>query len=205
MPAPLTLADISDVRAYERERETFREHIIDLKARRRVHVATVLSFVFENRDTMRFQIQEMARVEKLTTDVQIQAELDVYNKLIPQDGRLCATLFIECTSDEQLREWLPKLVGIERAVELRIGTGPGEVVVPCEPEADHAAQLTRAEITSAVHYLFFDVGALFDTQSAAAAAVQSGPTSLVVTHPAYLEVASLGNATRGELASDLLD
>jgi Protein of unknown function (DUF3501) len=174
MSSPLTLADIADVRAYERERESFRDFIIDLKSRRRVHVGTVLSFVFESRDTMRFQIQEMARVEKLVTDEQIQTELNVYNALIPQKGRLCATLFIECTSDDQLREWLPKLVGIERAVELRIGEGPAQIVIPCEPEADHAAQLTREEITSAVHYLFFD-----------------------------LEVTSLTDGTRAELASDL--
>jgi Protein of unknown function (DUF3501) len=197
MSSPLTLADIADVRAYERERESFRDFIIDLKSRRRVHVGTVLSFVFESRDTMRFQIQEMARVEKLVTDEQIQTELNVYNALIPQKGRLCATLFIECTSDDQLREWLPKLVGIERAVELRIGEGPAQIVIPCEPEADHAAQLTREEITSAVHYLFFDVGA------ANAALLAAGPATLVVTHPAYLEVTSLTDGTRAELASDL--
>jgi Protein of unknown function (DUF3501) len=199
MATPLTLTDIADVRAYERERETFRDYIINLKSRRRVHVGTVLSFVFESRDTMRFQIQEMARVEKLVTDDQIQTELNVYNALIPQGGRLCATLFIECTSDDQLHEWLPKLVGIERAVELRIGEGSDQIVIPCEPEADHAAQLTREEITSAVHYLFFDVGA------ANAAVLAAGPASLVVTHPAYLEVTSLGDATRAELAADLQD
>ncbi len=199
MPAPLSLADISDVRAYERERESFREYIIDLKGRRRVHVGTVLSFVFENRDTMRFQIQEMARVEKLSSDEQIQTELDVYNKLIPRHGRLCATLFIECTSDEQLREWLPKLVGIESAVELRIGEGADHIVVRSEPEEDHAAQLTRADITSAVHYLYFDMGAT------PADSLRRGPASLVVTHPAYREATALGNTTRDELAKDLQD
>jgi hypothetical protein len=199
MATQLTLADIADVRAYERERESFREHIINLKSRRRVHVGTVLSFVFESRETMRFQIQEMARVEKLITDEQIQNELNVYNALIPQGGRLCATLFIECTSDDQLREWLPKLVGIERAVELRIGEGADAIVIPCEPEADHAAQLTREEITSAVHYLFFPVGVEH------ADALAAGPASLVITHPAYLEVTALGDATRSELAGDLAE
>ncbi len=80
----LTLADITDARAYEREREAFREHIIELKRRRRVHVGTLVTMVFENRETMRFQIQEMARVERIFTDEGIQEELDVYNPLVPE-------------------------------------------------------------------------------------------------------------------------
>jgi Protein of unknown function (DUF3501) len=193
----LTLADIADVRAYEREREAFRDHIISLKALRRVHVGTIISIVFESRETIRFQIQEMARVEKLVSDSQIQTELDIYNPLIPAAGRLCATLFIECTSDDQLREWLPKLVGIETNVELRIGEGDHQRRVRCIPESSHAAQLTRAEITSAVHYIFFDVGAEH------ADAVGNGPVSLVVTHPDYLELTELTDGTRNQLATDL--
>ena len=67
----LVLADIADIRAYERERQQFRAHVIALKKRRRVHLGTILTLVFENRDTIRFQIQEMARVEKLYSDEQI--------------------------------------------------------------------------------------------------------------------------------------
>jgi hypothetical protein len=193
----LTLADIADVRAYERERDEFREHVIAVKAVRRVHVGTIISLVFENRDTIRFQVQEMARVEKLTTDAAIQGELDVYNPLISREGRLTATLFIECTTDEQMREWFPKLVGIESAVELRIGEGPRQVLVRCHPEAAHQAQLTREEITSAVHYVHFDVGAEH------AAALAAGPATLAVVHPAYLEETQLGEATRCSLAADL--
>ena len=75
-----------------------------------------LSLVFENQETVRFQIQEMARAEQITTDDGIRDELAVYNRLLPGDGELSATMFIELTSDDQLREWLPRLVGIERAV-----------------------------------------------------------------------------------------
>ena len=106
----LALDDIADVRAYERERDTFRPHVIELKRRRRVHLGTVVTFVFENRDTIRFQIQEMARVEKLISDADIQVELDTYNPMVPDPGQVCATMFIELTSDDQMREWLPKLV-----------------------------------------------------------------------------------------------
>ena len=197
--AKLEIGDILDLRAYERVRDAERARIIELKTLRRVHVGTILSLVFENRDTMLFQIHEMARAEKIVTDAALQTELDIYNPLIPADGRLSATLFIECTSNDDLRQWLPRLVGIERAVELHIGEGPDAVVIGCVPEAAHDAQLTRGQITSAVHYLFFPVGAEY------AEALRRGPARLVVTHPAYLEETDLGAGTRAELAADLAD
>ena len=72
----LTLDDILDVRAYERERDAYRRRIIDLKSRRRLPLGTFISLIFENRETIRSQIQEMARAEQLTTDEEIQIELD---------------------------------------------------------------------------------------------------------------------------------
>ena len=139
----LTIDDIADLRAYERERDDFRAAIIALKKRRRVAVGPIVTLVFENRDTIRFQIQEMARAEKILTDEAIQAELDIYNPLIPEPGSSSATLFIELTSDERAREWLPKLVGIESSVELRMGPQDPQRVVRCVVDADHLKQLTR--------------------------------------------------------------
>src|SRR3712207_4698094 len=110
--AKLTLDDIADLRAYERERDDFRKHIIELKRHRRIPVGPIVTLVFENRDTIRFQIQEMARAEKMLSDEAIETELDIYNPLIPSAGELSATLFIELTSKDDLMEWLPKLVGI---------------------------------------------------------------------------------------------
>ncbi len=193
--AKLTLADIADLRAYEREREEFRARIIELKGRRRVHVGPFLTFVFENRDTIRFQIQEMARVEKIISDEGIEAELRAYNPLIPEPGQLSTTMFIELTTEAQLREWLPKLVGIERQVELRVG--PAAETVPCTVDPDHEKQLTRDEITASVHYVTF---ALTDAQVAAFA---EGPVVLAVTHPAYRHELELTEATRAELLTDL--
>ena len=120
---PLTLEDIADQRAYERERDEFRSKVIAAKRLRRVSVGPVVTFVFENRLTIRFQVQEMARAEKMVTDQQIQHELDVYNQLLPSPGELSATLFIELISEEDLRTWLPRLVGIERSCEMRVGHG----------------------------------------------------------------------------------
>src|SRR4029450_1370249 len=82
---------------YEKVRAAMRERVIELKRRRRVTVGEHLSFVFENRDTVVFQIQEMCRVERITDDAKIQDELDVYNALLPGPRELSATLFIEIT------------------------------------------------------------------------------------------------------------
>ena len=197
-PRSLTLADISDLRAYERGRVSERERIVAVKALRRVHVGIIMSMVFENRDTMRFQVQEMARAEKMATDEQIQHELDVYNKLIPRPGELSITMFIECTTDDQMKYWFPRLVGVERELELRIGApGTDQVVVRCTPEEDHEAQLTRDDITSAVHYVRFEVGAQHADSFAA------GPVELACTHPNYLESTQLSNAVRASLVQDL--
>jgi len=193
----LTIDDISDLRAYERERAGFRSHVIALKKRRRVHVGPVVTLLFENRDTIRFQIQEMARVEKLISDEAIETELAIYNPLIPVAGALSATLFIELTSEAELRHWLPRLVGIETQVELRIGSGDDRVSVPCVVDADHAKQLTRDEITASVHYVHWQ---LTDDEIAAFA---HGPVQVAATHPEYLHAAELSDATRVELLGDL--
>jgi hypothetical protein len=128
----------------------------------------------------------------MLTDEAIQTELDIYNPLVPEPGRLAATLFVELTSDAELREWLPKLVGIERAIRLRIG----DDVVAARPEDAHEAQLTREEITAAVHYVWFD---LTPDQ---VAALTSRPVVLVVEHPAYAHEVVLGPDTVRELAVD---
>jgi hypothetical protein len=198
---PLTLDDIADQRAYERERDEFRARVIATKKLRRISVGPVVTLTFENRLTMRFQVQEMARAEKMLSDEQIQHELDVYNRLLPGEGELSATLFLELTTEEQLRTWLPRLVGIESACVLRIGDGASVQEVRSTPEQEHQANLTREATTSAVHYVRFHVT---DDQARAFAA---GPVTLVVDHPDYpdgIPGTPLSEATRDELASDLI-
>lgn len=217
MTRRLTLDDIADLRAYERERHEFRERVIALKKKRRVPVGPLVTLTFENRDTMRFQVQEMARAEKILSDDAIQHELDTYNALIPEPGTLSATLFVELTSKEQLQEWLPRLVGIERSVELVIGSGPGwrssaqasirgssssdgdpgSVVVKAAPEESHDEQLTRPDVTASVHYLRFELSGDLVERFAAE------PVVLAVNHEQYAEGATLGEETKSELLRDL--
>jgi len=194
----LTIDDITDLRAYERERDEFRTRVIALKKRRRVQVGPVTTFVFENRDTIRFQIQEMARVEKLISDDAIEGELRAYNPLIPEPGHLSATLFVELVDEAQLREWLPRLVGIESAAQLRIGSGDATVVVRCTPDPDHEKLLTRDEITSAVHYVSWQLDAAQIEAFAAADMVV-----LELDHPQYQHATELDPDARAELLADL--
>ena len=95
----LTVDDIVDHRAYERERPEFRAGIIDMKRRRRIALGDIVTIVFENTDTMRWQVQEMARAERMLTDDAIAHEVETYNELIPNPGELSGTLFIELTDD----------------------------------------------------------------------------------------------------------
>jgi hypothetical protein len=191
----LTLDDVLDLRAYERVRGDYRAKVIALKKNRRVALGPIMTFVFECLDTVRFQVQEMARVEKIISDEGIQTELDIYNRLLPAPGELSATLLIELTSEPDLREWLPKLVGIETKVGVAMD---GDVVLSV-PEAEHAAALSREEITPAVHYLRFPFG---DEQVEAFRAASE--VALVSEHPAYPARSVLAPAVREQLLGDLL-
>lgn len=193
---PLGLDDITDQRAYEREREARRAEIIELKRLRRVAIGPIVSAVFENRATMRHQIQEMARAEKLTTDEQILAELAVYNPLVPGPGELSMTLFIELTEESALRKWLPELLGIERSVELVLGPPCSQLRLGAAVEPSHGAQLTRETTTAAVHY----VKIFLDGDARRRFAAE--PARIAIVHPSYRHETVLSMEQKASLIDD---
>jgi Protein of unknown function (DUF3501) len=187
----LTNSDIKDLREYERERDAFRAEIIGMKKKRRIHVGDIVTMVFENAATMRFQIQEMARVERLIRDEQIEHELATYNELIPEDGELSSTLFIEINDDQALRYWLPRLTAIQDHVHIDVA---GVWSTGREPDVD---RLTREDdMTTTVHYLKFS---FTDAQRAAFA---DGPVAIVIDHPEYQERTELTAEQRDEVVGD---
>jgi Protein of unknown function (DUF3501) len=187
----LTNSDIKDLREYERERDAFRAEIIGMKKKRRIHVGDIVTMVFENAATMRFQIQEMARVERLIRDEQIEHELATYNELIPEDGELSSTLFIEINDDQALRYWLPRLTAIQDHVHIDVA---GERSTGREPDVD---RLTREDdMTTTVHYLKFSFTA------AQRAAFADGPVAIVIDHPEYQERTELTAEQRDEVVGD---
>lgn len=192
----LTVDDIHDVRAYERERDDFRRRIIELKRTRRVALGPIMTIVFENTDTMLWQVQEMARAERMARDEQIAHEIDTYNQLIPDAGELSATLLLELTSEVALREWLPRLVDIEYAVKIVLADGSEARGMPSDEDE---ARLTRPDTTAAVHYVKFR----FTPEQVAAFARE--PVRIVIDHAEYPQDVVLTPAQHASLAADLHD
>jgi Protein of unknown function (DUF3501) len=192
----LTVDDIVDMRAYERERDVLRRTIIDLKRVRRIALGPIMTMVFENTVTMRWQVQEMARAERMLRDEQIAHEVETYNQLIPDENELSATLMIELTSEPALREWLPRLIGIEHhcAIVLPDGTR----VLGAVSDEDES-RLTRDDTTAAVHFLKFRFTPA-DVEMFA-----SGPVHIVVDHPEYDQDVLLDPDQYQQLLSDLRD
>ena len=190
----LTVDDILDLRAYEKVRAEKKTEVLEIKRRRRIELGTFVTVMFESRDTMWYQIQEMLRAERVISEEGVVDELRAYNPLIPEAGQLCATVFIELTSESAMREWLTKLVGIEKS--FRILLGNGREVSPVTDE-QHDEALTRDDVTAAVHYIRFEFG------PDDLAAFREGPVTLVCVHPNYREAMELADFTVEELARDL--
>ena len=101
----LTQQDLLPPDEYEQQRDAYRSRIISLKQRRRLSLGPLITLVFENRETLQFQIQEMIRAERILEPAKVQDELDVYNALLPAVHELSATLLIEITEAATMKEW----------------------------------------------------------------------------------------------------
>lgn len=188
---PVTLDDVVGLERYEAIREEVRRRVIALKKARRVSVGPELTFVFENHDTVYFQIQEMLRAERITDLDAVRAELAVYNALLPAPGELSATLLIEITDQASVAERLLEFLGIETCVALLVG----DRRVCAEFEAGRS----REDRLSAVQYVRFALPPV----ARAAFADPSEPVRLVVDHPHYRHETAIGGAIRDSLAADL--
>ncbi len=188
----VTLDEIMGLERYERIRDEFRRRIIDLKKNRRVSVGDHITFVFENHDTVLFQIQEMLRAEHITDIDKIRFELDTYNTLIPDEGELSATMLIEITELSQIRPALVRLIGIEKAVTLHIGD---QFVTPGVFEPGRS----KEDNLSAVQYVRFP----FVPEARAVFKDERQEVRLVIDHPNYQAQAVLSPAVRHALAAEL--
>jgi len=189
---PLTVEDIRNLHEYEIERPDFRQQVIGLKARRRLPLGPLMTVVFENRDTVRFQIQEMLRVERIVQPDRVQDEIDVYNELLPGPGEVAATLFIEITDQERVQSVLDGFIGLDEPGHLRLTVG-GK---PCP--ALFAPGQSREDRISAVHYIRFPLGA-----EGRAALERGEEAALEVSHGDYSARQVLPGATVDELIADL--
>lgn len=188
----VVLDDILGFTAYEKVRERFREQIIEKKKQRRVLVGDKVSVVFENRDTVIFQIQEMLRAERIADLDKIREEIEVYNELVPDPGELSATLFLEIEDQSHLREDLLKFLGIDETVSIKVG----DRVVPGRFEEGRS----KEDKISAVQYVKFP----FDA-AARQAFLDGAKAELVIDHPNYKAVTALATDVQKALAQDLMD
>lgn len=189
----LTANEIIPSAEYERQREGFRARIIELKQRRRISVGPLVTLVFENRETLLFQIQEMIRVEQIVEPAKVQEELDVYNALLPAAGELSATLLIEITDDARMKEWLDAFMGLDHGKKVSITAGGEQVFAEFEGGHSHETKI------SAVHFVRFPVPASIK----ALLADLRVPVRLSVQHGGYREEAPVPGSMREEWLRDL--
>ncbi|MHB8416783.1 MAG: DUF3501 family protein [Myxococcales bacterium] len=186
----LTPEDLWPNAVYEKARDEFRARLIALKGPRRVALGDSVTVLFENRDTVKFQLQEMLRAEGISSPEGVQAELDAYNDLVPGAGELSATLMIDVTRESEIAPMLQRLVGVEEALWLCFAGH--------ELRAQFQAGRSDGERISAVQFIRFELGpaerAAFET---------AGTAQLELRHAAYAASATLSGETLASLRRDL--
>ncbi len=188
---PIALHEIASLDCYAPRRDAYRDAVIRHKRDRRIAVGEKVTLVFEDRETLRFQVQEMCWIERISEPHRVQAELDVYNELLPGDDELSATLFIEITDSPSIRSELDRLIGIDEHVTLALGDS--------EVRARFDAKQLEAERISAVQYLRFSL----DAEQARRLGDPDCAATLRIDHPSYACEAPLPEPLRRSLCVDL--
>ena len=190
----LTRDDLYSLEEYARARAEFRSHVMAHKRDRKVALGPYATLYFEDRLTIKYQIQEMLRVERIFEPDGIEAELEAYNPLIPDGCNLKATLMLEYPDPEQRRAALARLVGVEDRVWLQVGEHDRVWAV-----ADEDLERETQEKTSSVHFVRFEL-----TEVMRAALKAGALLSLGVEHEGYREEAAmLAEPVRASLLADL--
>jgi Protein of unknown function (DUF3501) len=178
---------------YARERASFRAKALEHKKRRTVRLGEHVTLQFEDELTIRYQVQEMLRIERIFEDDGIQGELDAYNPLIPDGSNWKATMLLEYPEADERRRMLAVLKGVERRVWVQ--------VQGCERVnaiADEDLERENDEKTSSVHFLRFELSAAMRERIRRGAGVAVG-----VDHPNYRASAEVQPEVRTALAADL--
>ncbi|HEV2430201.1 MAG TPA: DUF3501 family protein [Burkholderiales bacterium] len=179
--------------AYAKQRNQFRAKVMEHKKRRTIHLGGNVTLQFEDELTIRYQVQEMLRIERIFEEEGIQHELDAYNPLVPDGSNWKATLMIEYPDSDERRRMLAALKGIERRVWVRVGD-----LEPVYAIADEDLERENDEKTSSVHFLRFELDAAMRER------LRDGiPVGVGVDHPQYRAAVELEPEVRAALASDL--
>jgi hypothetical protein len=188
----VVLSEILDIAQYEKARDGFRRRIIEMKKRLRVPVGPMVTFVFENHDTVLFQIQEMMRAERIANDDAIQHEINTYNQLLPGENELAATMLIELPDAARIRDEITRFHGVNTGEATYLQIGDERL-----PGVFDAGQSDDRRI-SAVQYARFR----FNDAQRKAFVTGAQEARLVIDHPNYRHSALIAGAVREALAKD---
>jgi hypothetical protein len=186
-------ASLMTLEAYARERSQFRAKVMAHKKNRTVQLGEYLTLIFEDELTIRYQVQEMLRVERIFEDEGIREELDAYNPLVPDGRNLKATMMLEYPEAEERRRRLAELIGIEDRVWIQVEGHERVWAI-----ADEDLERENEEKTSSVHFLRFEL-----TESMAQALKKGAGLAIGVDHPRYKEALEAPSAVRDALVKDL--
>jgi len=193
MPA-ITRESLLTLEAYAKVRGEFRARVLAHKKPRTVHLGEHVTLLFEDELTVRYQVQEMLRIEKTFEEDGIRDELDAYNPLVPDGSNFKATMLIEYEDVEDRRTALAQLKGIERHAYLQVGGCPKVRAI-----ADEDLERENDDKTSAVHFLRFEL-----TPDMAAALKHGVGLGIGIDHPAYTwAIPAVAAETRDALVADL--
>ncbi len=188
----ISLADILNIAEYEKQRPEIRKRVIEAKRHRRILVGPLMTFIFENLETVLFQIQEMIRTERLVHDKDIQHEIDTYSRLLPTHDELSATLLIGITEKEKIKPTLDLLIGLTKnAVYLTIGEK--------EIEASFDEEQSEEGRISAVQYVRWKL----NEQDIERLRFGQAEISIAIRHPNYQYSTQLTGEQRKSIAKDI--
>jgi hypothetical protein len=188
----LNKQDLLTLEEYAEKRSTIRKDIIDIKKAREVNLGEHIRLLFENKQTIQYQIQEMLRIEKIFEASGIQEELDVYNPLIPEGSNLKATMMIEYEDVDERTKALSNLIGVERDIYFKVGNHQ-KVFAICNEDLERETDVK----TSAVHFMRFEFNQSMINDFVTGSIVKVGSE-----HPNYLCEAILETKIQDSLNQD---
>jgi len=195
--AQIAPESLLSLEVYARERNAYRSRVIAHKMLRTVHVGDHVTLIFEDELTIRYQVQEMLRIERIFEAQGIRGELDAYNPLIPDGANWKATMLIEYPEAGERRRQLAELMGIEDRTWVQVEGPPGKFA-RVYAIADEDMERENEEKTSAVHFLRFEL-----ERAMRDALKQGAGLSLGIDHPNYRSSVTVTREVRQSLAGDL--
>ena len=184
--------DLLTLEEYAEKRSSIRQETIQVKKLREVHLGEHIRMIFENKQTVQYQVQEMLRIEKIFESSEIQDELDVYNALVPNGANLKATMMIEYSDVAERIVALTELIGVEKSIYFQVGNHERAFPI-CNEDLERETDVK----TSAVHFMRFEFTQEMIHDFIAGSAIKVGST-----HPNYDYEMTLDTEAQKVLSGD---